>query len=65
MKSDSNALKKTRSGLVVSPAKMERREDIMSKFQEMRETPPSRYGKPENWSPSRMKKIWESGTQAR
>jgi AbrB family looped-hinge helix DNA binding protein len=62
---DSVSIKHTRSGLVVSPAKKAGKEDTMSKFQAMLEAPPSRYGKPENWSPSRMKKIWEPKTRAR
>ena len=62
---DNVSIRTTHSGLVVSPTKKEKKEAPMSKFQEMLETPPSRYGKPENWSPARMKKIWESKTRAR
>ncbi len=62
---DSLMIRSTRSGLVMSPTKKGRREDVMSRFREMLKTPPSRYGKPENWSPARMKKLWESKTQAR
>jgi len=53
---DSVSLKRTRVGLVVTPA---RKRDYLSKFRELIETPPKRTGKPRNPSPSKMKKIWK------
>jgi AbrB family looped-hinge helix DNA binding protein len=53
---DSVSLKRTRVGLVVTPA---RKRDYLSKFRELIETPPKRTGKPRNPSPSQMKKIWK------
>ncbi len=54
---DSVSLKRTRAGVVVSPA---RKTDYLSRFRQLIETPPSRSGKPQNWSPSKMKKIWKT-----
>ena len=54
---DSVSLKRTRVGLIVTPA---RKRDYLSKFRELIETPPKRTGKPENWKPSKMKKIWKT-----
>jgi len=53
---DSVSLKKTRGGLVVTPA---RKADYLSRFREMVTTPPKRTGKPRNPTPSQMKKIWK------
>ncbi len=55
---DSVSLKRTRVGVVVTPA---RKADYLSRFRELIETPPSRSGKPQNWKPSKMKKIWKTG----
>ena len=54
---DSVSLKKTRSGVIVTPA---RKADYLSRFKQLIETPPSRLGRPQNWDPSRMKKIWKT-----
>jgi len=53
---DSVSLKRTRAGLVVTPA---RKADYLSRFRELIETPPKRTGKHHNPSPSQMKKIWK------
>lgn len=53
---DSVSLKRTRVGLVVTPA---RKRDYLSKFRELIESPPKRTGKPRNPSPAQMKKIWK------
>ncbi len=50
------SLKRTRDGLVLVPA---RRSDFFSRYKQLIETPPPRRGKPENWSPPRMKSIWK------
>ena len=54
---DSVSLKRTRVALIVTPA---RRRDYLSKFRELIETSPKRTGKPENWKPSKMKKMWKT-----
>ncbi len=54
---DSVSLKKTRVGVIVTPAK---KTDYLSRFRQLIETPPARSGKPQNWNPSRMKRTWKT-----
>ena len=53
-------LKKSRGGLLMAPGK---RRTFLGKFGEIIRSEPKRTGKPQNWSPSRMKGIWEKGTK--
>jgi antitoxin component of MazEF toxin-antitoxin module len=54
---ESVSLKRARVALILTPA---RRRDYLSKTRELIETPPKRTGKPGNWKPSKMKKIWKT-----
>jgi AbrB family looped-hinge helix DNA binding protein len=51
------SLKKTREGLVLTRGA---KRDFLKTFKQMLETPPTRLGKPENPSPSKMKRIWKT-----
>lgn len=52
------AIKKIQSGLLLIPGKPK---DFLEEFRKIVTTEPTRTGKPENWSPSRMKGIWRKG----
>jgi AbrB family looped-hinge helix DNA binding protein len=51
------SLKKTRERLVMTRGA---KRDFLKTFKQMLETPPTRLGKPENPTPSRMKRIWKT-----
>lgn len=52
-------LKKSSRGLVLAPGK---RRNFFEKFREVIGSDPERIGRPENWSPSKIKKIWKKAT---
>lgn len=54
------ALRKGSEGLLIAPG---RRRNFFEKFREIIESEPERTGRPENWSPSKMKNIWKRATR--
>ncbi|HLC01224.1 MAG TPA: MraZ N-terminal domain-containing protein [Candidatus Bathyarchaeia archaeon] len=48
-------LKKTPEGYLIVPGKQA---DFLEEFRKIVTSKPRRTGKPENWSPARMKAIW-------
>jgi DNA-binding transcriptional regulator/RsmH inhibitor MraZ len=52
---DNATLKKTPEGYLIVPGK---KEDFMQEFQKAITSEPRRTGKPEFWSPKKMKSIW-------
>lgn len=52
---DTVLIAKTEEGIVLAPGK---KLDFMGNFKEIIASSPKRTGKPENWPPSRMKRIW-------
>lgn len=54
---DMVSIEKTEKGVVLVPAS---KKDFVSRFKQLIETPPRRRGTPENWKPSRMKRVWKS-----
>ena len=49
-------LKETPEGFLLIPG---RRVDFLAEFKKILSSKPKRVGKPENWPPWKMKKIWE------
>lgn len=52
---DTATLKKTPDGYLIVPGK---REDFLEEFRRVITSKHRRTGKPENWSPEKMKSIW-------
>ena len=52
---DVAVLKKTAQGYLLVPGK---KKDFLEEFRKVITSEPRRTGKPENWSPARMKAIW-------
>jgi AbrB family looped-hinge helix DNA binding protein len=52
---DTATLKKTPEGYLIIPGK---REDFLEEFKKVITSKHRRTGKPENWSPEKMKSIW-------
>ena len=52
---DAATLKKTSEGYLIIPGKQE---NFLKEFQKVIESKHKRTGKPENWSPEKMKSIW-------
>ena len=52
---DTVTLKKTPEGYLIVPGK---REDFLEEFKKVITSKHRRTGKPENWSPEKMKSIW-------
>jgi bifunctional DNA-binding transcriptional regulator/antitoxin component of YhaV-PrlF toxin-antitoxin module len=52
---DTATLKKTPKGYLIVPGK---REDFLEEFRKVITSKHRRTGKPENWSPEKMKSIW-------
>jgi AbrB family looped-hinge helix DNA binding protein len=52
---DTVTLKKTPKGYLIVPGK---REDFLEEFRKVITSKHRRTGKPENWSPEKMKSIW-------
>ena len=52
---DTAMLKKTAEGYLIIPGKQE---NFLKEFQKVIESKHNRTGKPENWSPEKMKSIW-------
>ncbi|MGB9915491.1 MAG: AbrB family transcriptional regulator [Candidatus Bathyarchaeales archaeon] len=50
-------LKKTKEGFLIVPGKPR---NFMEEFHKVIASEPPRTGKPENWSPSKMKKVWST-----
>lgn len=50
-------LRKTPDGIVVSPGEGDR--DFFEEYRAVLLSAPQRTGKPENWSPEKMKGIWK------
>jgi len=50
-------LKKTSEGYIIMPSK---HVDFFEEFRKTITSDPARTGKPENWSPSKMKSIWRT-----
>ena len=54
---DVAVLKKTAKGYLLMPGK---KKDFLEEFRKVMTSEPRRTGKPENWSPSKMKSIWRT-----
>ena len=52
---DTATLKKTSEGYLIIPGKQE---NFLKEFQKVIKSKHKRTGKPENWSPEKMKSIW-------
>lgn len=52
---DTATLKKTSEGYLIIPGKQE---NFLNEFQKVIKSKHKRTGKPENWSPEKMKSIW-------
>jgi bifunctional DNA-binding transcriptional regulator/antitoxin component of YhaV-PrlF toxin-antitoxin module len=48
---------RTPKGILIRPSK---RKDFIEEFRRVITSEPERTGEPENWSPEKMKEIWES-----